>query len=320
MLHGRIDQFMDRLTHTIIAILRRDGRISYSDIARELKTSRDFVASRINPLIQSGELRVIAAPHPRVLGLTVSAHFSIKVSGAIDPIAEALGRLESIIFMSITAGAHQLVVESQLANMTDLRQQISMIRALDGVTELQIMVYERILKSFFLEEEPEFSNYNFDDTDINIISLLQQDGRAGYADIAQKVGLSLSGCRTRIQRLLGSGMMQIGAIKLRSDMTDDFLFGIGINVNGSDPGEAVKLLGADPGLEFMARTVGRFDLVATVNFDSLLDFNRLISLLRALPSVAYCEQWLHVKILRERYDHTVEERKDQALKITDDSQ
>ena len=116
------------------------------------------------------------------------------------------------------------------------------------------------------------------------------------------------------------GMMQIGAIKLRSDMTDDFLFGIGINVNGSDPGEAVKLLGADPGLEFMARTVGRFDLVATVNFDTLPDFNRLISQLRALPSVAYCEQWLHVKILRERYDHTLEERKGEALEITGDPQ
>lgn len=56
------------------AILRRHGRISYSDIARELDTTRDYVASRVNPLIESGELRVIAAPHPRVLSLTVSAH------------------------------------------------------------------------------------------------------------------------------------------------------------------------------------------------------------------------------------------------------
>jgi DNA-binding Lrp family transcriptional regulator len=304
---------MDRLTHTIIAILRRDGRISYSDIARELNTSRDFVASRINPLLQSGELRVIAAPHPRVLGLTVSAHFSIKVSGSTQPVTDALGRLESVIFMSVAAGAYQLIVETQLATMADLRRQVTAIRALDGVIEVQVLLYERILKSFFLEEEPELSNYTFDDTDINIIALLQQDGRASYADIAQKVGLSLSGCRTRVQRLLVSGMMQIGAIQLRSDMTDDFLFGIGINVSDGDLGEVIKLLGADPGLEFLARTVGRFDLVATVSFDSLRDFNRLIAQLRSLPSVAYCEQWLHVQLLRERYDHTLEKRRGAAL-------
>ncbi len=68
-------RFMDQLTKKIIAILRRDGRASYSDIARELDTTRDNVASRVNPLFQSGELRVIAAPHPRVLGLNgVGAH------------------------------------------------------------------------------------------------------------------------------------------------------------------------------------------------------------------------------------------------------
>src|SRR5262245_7083162 len=76
-------RFMDQLTKKIITILRRDGRASYSDIARELDTTRDNVASRVNPLFQSGELRVIAALHPRVLGLNVSAHMSLKVTG--DP-------------------------------------------------------------------------------------------------------------------------------------------------------------------------------------------------------------------------------------------
>jgi DNA-binding Lrp family transcriptional regulator len=84
---------MDQLTKKIIAILRRNGRASYSDIARELDTARDYVASRINPLFQSGELRVIAAPHPRVLGLTVAGHISIKVSGDTQPIVAARGRL-----------------------------------------------------------------------------------------------------------------------------------------------------------------------------------------------------------------------------------
>ena len=81
---------MDQLTKKIILILRRHGRISFSDIARELNVTRDQVASRVNPLFESAELRVIAAPHPRVLGLTVSAHISIKVSGDIQPIIEKL--------------------------------------------------------------------------------------------------------------------------------------------------------------------------------------------------------------------------------------
>lgn len=299
---------MDQLTKQIITILRRRGRISYSDIARELNTTRDYVASRVNPLLQSGELRVIAGLHPRVLGLNVSAHLSIQVNGDTHPILAQLDRLDSLTFISVAAGSYQIIAETLLPSLSDLSQQVSMIRALEGVTEVQVLLYERVLSSFFLGEEPESFDYSFDETDVNIITLLQQDGRASYADIAQQVGLSLSGCRTRVQRLLESGVMQIGAIKQRSDMTDDFLFGIGINAHG-DLSEVTGLLGADMGLEFMSRAVGRYDLIATVSFNSLRDFNQMISRLLALPAVTYCEQWLHVQIVRERYDRTLEHLK-----------
>lgn len=299
---------MDPLTKKIIAILRRNGRASYSDIARELDTARDYVASRINPLLRSGELRVIAAPHPRVLGLTVSAHISIKVSGDTQPIVAALERLDSLAFISVAAGAYQIIVETELPSMAELGQQISTIRALVGVSEVQVLLYERILSSFFLGAEPESFSYNFDEIDINLIRLLQKDGRASYADLAQNVRLSLSGCRIRVQRLLESGVMQIGAIQQRSDMTDDLLFGVGINAHG-DLQPVTELLGAEPGLEFMARTVGRYDLIATLSFNSLREFNRMISRLRSLAAVTYSEQWLHVQILRERYEHTIDHLK-----------
>jgi DNA-binding Lrp family transcriptional regulator len=298
---------MDQLTKKIIAILRRDGRASYSDIARELDTTRDYVAARVNPLFQSGELRVIAAPHPRVLGLTVAAHLSIKVSGDAHRVVKALEHLESLVFISVAAGAYQIVVETELRNMMELGQQVAMIRALDGVADVQVLLYERVLRSFFLgAAPPESFTYNFDEYDINIIKRLQQDGRASYADLAQHAGLSLSGCRIRLQRLLESGVMQIGAIQQRSDMTDDLLFGIGINAQ-ADLQAVTQLLGAAPGLEFMACTVGRYDLIATLSFNSLRDFNQLIARVLSLSSVSYCEQWLHVQLMRERYVHTLED-------------
>ena len=301
-------RFMDQLTKKIITILRRDGRASYSDIARELDTTRDNVASRVNPLFQSGELRVIAALHPRVLGLNVSAHISVKVTGDPHVVVRSLERLESLAFISVTAGAYQIVAETELTSMTDLRQQVAMIRAWEGVLDVQVLLYERVLSSFFLGPEPESPSFNFDEFDISIIKRLQQDGRAAYADLAEHTGLSLSGCRIRVQRLLDSGVMQIGAIQQRSDMTDDLVFGVGINAP-ADLRDVTKLLRGAPGLEFLARTVGRYDLIATISFNSLRDFNDLVSRLLALPSVSYCEQWLHVQLVRERYEHTLDNLK-----------
>jgi DNA-binding Lrp family transcriptional regulator len=290
---------MTDLTAQMIAILRRNGRASYSEIARELGTNRDFVASRINPLIEAGKLRIVTGVHPRVLGLTTSAHLSIKADGDIQVIIDSLERLDAPVLISAVAGAFQIVVELQLHTLTELRREISTIRAIPRVREINVLLYERILSSFFLGLEPPAQS-QLDETDIKIVNRLLRDGRANFAEIAQAVGLSVSGCRTRVQRLLESGLVQIGATKQRSDMTNDLLFGIGVNVRNENH-EAIDAILASPGLEFLACTVGRFDLLATVEFTSLRDFNLLMSQLRRLPSVEYCEQWLHVRIVREQY-------------------
>ncbi|MDB6089036.1 MAG: hypothetical protein JWN85_1820 [Gammaproteobacteria bacterium] len=294
---------MTDLTAQMIAILRRNGRASYSEIARELGTNRDYVASRINPLIEAGKLRIAAGIHPRLLGLTTSAHLSIKAEGDLQEITDALERLEDPVLISVVTGSFQIVVELQLRSLTELRQQIAAIRAIRGVSEVNVLVYERVLSSFFLGAEPD-SHTHLDEIDINIVNRLLRDGRANFAEIAEVVGLSVSGCRTRVQRLLESGVVQIGAIKQRSDMVNDLLFGIGVAVREDDRA-AIDAIAASSGLEFIARTVGRFDLLATVEFTSLRDFNLLISKLRSLPSVACCEQWLHVRIVREQYFRAV---------------
>ncbi|QPS44949.1 Lrp/AsnC family transcriptional regulator [Burkholderia humptydooensis] len=296
---------MDNLTKQIIAVLRRDGRISFVNIARNLNVSRDNVAARVVPLIESGQIRVVAALHPQVLGLTVSAHLSISVSGDVRPVIQQLEKLSSAVFISIAAGAYHVIAETRHSCMSELSAEVSVVRSLRGVVEVQVLIYDRVLTSFLHREQPNVLSYKFDEIDIALISLLQNDGRASYSDLSQKVGLSISGCRTRVLHLLRSGVIQIGAIKQRSNMIDDFIFGIGINVNG-DIDAAARILSSGWGLEFLARTVGRFDVLATVSFSSLRDFNQLVSRLMALKSVTYCEQWLHVQILRERYEYPIE--------------
>ncbi len=305
---------MNDLTAQMIAILRRNGRASYSEIARELGTNRDYVANRINPLIEAGKLRIVASVHPRILGLTTSAHLAIKATGNIQNVTDALEKFDAPVLISVVAGAFQIVVELQLRSLTELKREVSAIRAIDGVREVYVHLYERIVRSVFLGSEPE-SLAQFDETDVNIVNRLLHDGRASFADIAQVVGLSVSGCRTRVQRLIESGVVQIGAIKQRSDMTHDLVFGMGVIAHDCRP--AIDEFAATRGLEFIARTVGRFDLIATVEFDSLRDFNTLVSRLRSLPSVEYCEQWLHVRIVRERYVRTLVQTNYNPLTLQD---
>ncbi|WP_354261526.1 Lrp/AsnC ligand binding domain-containing protein [Agrococcus sp. UYP10] len=100
--------------------------------------------------------------------------------------------------------------------------------------------------------------------------------------------------------MLDLGIMRIGAVRQRSDSTRNFPFGPGITLH--DAGDRViELIANRPGLEFFARTYGRFDLVATVPFSSFEDFHELLDTLRSLEGVRSVDTWLHARIKQERY-------------------
>lgn len=288
-----------------MALLRRDGRSSFSDLARRLGTTRANIARRVAPMLESGQLRVVAAVHPRLLGLNVLAHLAVRAEGDIARLADALGQLDSPVFISEVSGPYQLVAELHTSDLGELQREVRQIRALPGVVDVHVILYERMLKSFFLGEEPDLISPTLDEVDLQLMELLQTDGRMGLAELGEQVGLSVSGCRTRINRLIETGAMQIGAI-MRRDITDDagLPFGFGFTV-AADDDELVDFLQAQPAIEFLARTVGRFDVVATISFASLREFNDLLARVRALSGVRVAEHWLHVRVRQERYQHSL---------------
>lgn len=296
---------VDEITDGAIAILRRDGRASFSDLARRLGTTRANVTRRIAPMLEDGSLRVIAAVHPRLLGLDVLAHLMVRATGDVPALARRIAQIDATVFISEITGAMQLVVELHLTTLSELQSAVREVRAMPGVAEVAVMLYERMLRSFFLGEEPGLIAHGLDEVDLQIMELLQGDGRLGYAEMSEQVGLSISGCRTRVTRLIESGAMQIGAIERRDPKDAERpTFGFGIVLDG-DETPAVALLLEQPSLEFLARGVGRYDLVATVSFHSVVGFTELLERLRLTPGIRHVDQWLHARVHVERYQDSL---------------
>lgn len=306
---------VDELTEQSLALLRRDGRASFSDIARKLGTNRANIAKRLNPLLSSGDIRIVAAVHPRLLGLQVLAHVSIRAEGSTADLSDRICELDTPVFVSEITGQYQLVTELHTASMGELQAEVRRIRALAGVIELQVIIYERMLQSFFLGEEPQILKLDIDNIDLKLMELLQDDGRLGYAELGEKVGLSISGCRTRINRLTETGAMRIGLLRERVNATGQLVFGFGFSTVG-DPESVIAMVDAQPGTEFMARTVGRFDFVATIEFSGLHDFNVFTDAVRSLPEVRILDQWLHAQIRKERYQHSLHRIRDEDVDST----
>ncbi|GAA1422859.1 Lrp/AsnC family transcriptional regulator [Agrococcus citreus] len=290
---------MDALTEAAVQLLRRDGRLSFSEIARQLGTTRTAVTARVGPMLESGALRILAAVHPRVLGLHSLAHLSFRVAGSTTPLIKRMDELGSPVFISETVGPFEVAAEVHTRDRRELQSVMRTLRGAEGVVDMQLAIYEHVLNSFFLGAEPT-DEQHLDQADLALISELQRDGRLGYAELAAASGLSITGARGRVQRMLDHGIMRIGAVGQRSDSSRNLVFGLGITVH--DGGERVAdLISARPGLEFLARTYGRFDLVATVPFASFDDFQALVDTLREMEGVRAVDAWLHARIRQERY-------------------
>ncbi|GGD67213.1 Lrp/AsnC family transcriptional regulator [Paenibacillus nasutitermitis] len=71
---------IDEIDRKIIQALNHNGRISYTDLAKDIGLSRVAVQSRINALMEDGVIeRFTAVINPEKIGILVSAFFNVEV-------------------------------------------------------------------------------------------------------------------------------------------------------------------------------------------------------------------------------------------------
>ena len=126
---------MDDLDRGLVALLRTDGRMPVTTLARRLGVSRATINSRIERLLESG----------KVLGFTVRTREDhgdhdvraialIEVEGrTTSEVIKALRGLAEIQSLHTTNGGWDLVAEIRCDSLLDFDRVLGGIRAVDGV-------------------------------------------------------------------------------------------------------------------------------------------------------------------------------------------
>lgn len=300
---------MDEFDEDIIQELQKDGRAQFSALASKLGIHRNLVAQRVHHLTQTGEIRIAAAVHPRVVGLPVQASLELRIDGPTAPALRRVLELPNIVLLSEISGPAQAIVEVWAVNHDEITRAIRTVQEIPGVTEVRFALYDRILRHIRLGVDSEPPDVELDDFDIALISQLQLDGRSTFGQLARLTGRSPSACRARVLRLTASDVVRVGAVRNRLSVTGSMLFGIGLFLSGDPAGRAAaeQLLVQTPLLEFAARVLGRYDLLATVSVRSITEYNEIMHTLRAHPCIRRVESWIHASIWTERYQWSAEQ-------------
>lgn len=142
---------LDDTSRAIIAQLQQDGRRTYSAIAAEVGLSEAAVRQRVQRLLESGVIQVVAITDPRRVGFTRSAMIGIRVTGDLDAVADAMAGIDEITYLLITAGNFDILAEAVCVDDAHLLEVVNnRIRRLDGVEHVEIFVYLNLRKETYV--------------------------------------------------------------------------------------------------------------------------------------------------------------------------
>jgi Lrp/AsnC family transcriptional regulator, leucine-responsive regulatory protein len=128
---------VEEIDRKIVLLLARNGRMSFTELARQAGLSVSAVHQRVRRLEQDGVIKGYAALfNPEDLGLPLTAFVSIKPFDASEPddLPQRLEHLAAIEACHSVAGDENYILKVRVASPTALEDLLYQIRTLGGVS------------------------------------------------------------------------------------------------------------------------------------------------------------------------------------------
>ena len=138
---------LDDVSKAIVEQLQIDGRKSYSDIGRAVDLSEAAVRQRVQKLLETGVIQIVAITDPLQMGFYRQAMIGISTTGDARLVADALAAIPAVEYVVLTAGRFDLMVEVVCADDDDLLNLLNgVIRVVPGVVDTEVFTYLQLKK------------------------------------------------------------------------------------------------------------------------------------------------------------------------------
>jgi Lrp/AsnC family transcriptional regulator, regulator for asnA, asnC and gidA len=141
---------LDAAAKAIIEQLQQDGRRPYATIGRAVGLSEAAVRQRVQRLVDSGVIQIVAVTDPMQVGFPRAAMMGIRVDGDLTAVADALAALDEVDYVVITAGGFDILAEIVCEDDDHLLDIMnSKIRSIPGVRSTETFVYLKLRKQIY---------------------------------------------------------------------------------------------------------------------------------------------------------------------------
>ena len=140
---------LDATAKRIIELLQEDGRISYAAIAKAVGLSEAAARARVQKLLDSEVMQVVAVTDPTQVGFTRQAMIGVRTEGDPMKVGDRVAQVSEVDYVVTTAGSFDLLVEVVCEDDPHLLDVIRQIRELEGVVSSETFVYLKLNKQHY---------------------------------------------------------------------------------------------------------------------------------------------------------------------------
>ena len=139
---------LDELDFAILSFLQKDGRMSFTVIAKALKVSIGTVRTRFNKLIEDGTVNIIGRVNPDKAGFNSYAHIAVYVRPATlkEAVAKKIVKMPEVSFLAGTSGEYDLEVDVMCRDNNHLVDFVNDISKIEGVHQTKTTIYFKVYK------------------------------------------------------------------------------------------------------------------------------------------------------------------------------
>lgn len=133
---------IDEIDRKIIIALQADGRTSYADLGPAVGLSAAAARQRVQRLIESKALQVVGVTDPMALGYPSMAMLGVSVDGDVVAVADQIADLDGVIYMVLTSGRFDIMVEVLSADAPSMLSLINdRLKSIPGVRSVESNMY-----------------------------------------------------------------------------------------------------------------------------------------------------------------------------------
>ncbi|MBI2548001.1 winged helix-turn-helix transcriptional regulator [Candidatus Woesearchaeota archaeon] len=212
---------LDSKNRKLVALLEDNSRATLSDLAKEVKLSREAINYRIKRLQDNGVIKsFIAMIDFAKLGYTSFALY-FKLQNVTDreekEIIESLKLNKNIIWLASVGGSYDLVIELIAKDIQDFNIQysnfLSQFHKFIARSEVIIRLEQNQLPRSYIHEikqsneKKKTSTITLDEADKRILLLLSQNARIPNIEISKKLNIPQTTISHKIKNIQKSGII-----------------------------------------------------------------------------------------------------------------